>query len=91
MNKSEANTLNREIRQVIEPVLQAHGLKLKSANATFTDSTFNLSVKSIDPNAAIPEWHLESVGRSTRSRQPTWRPASSSSSAVTPPTTSPRR
>ena len=62
MNKSEATALNREIRQLIEPVLQAHGLKVKSANSTFTDTEFNLTVKTVDPNAPIPDWHLDSIG-----------------------------
>jgi hypothetical protein len=62
MNKSEANALNAQIREVVKPLLEAHGLKLVSGNATFGEAMFNVNIKSIDPNADIPEWQLDSFG-----------------------------
>lgn len=62
MNKTEANTLRKELQAAIEPILESHGLKLTGANAKFDDSSFNMSIKSSDPDAPLTSWELTSTG-----------------------------
>lgn len=62
MNKQQADLLNGQIRAAIRPFLEAQGMTLKSCNARFDDSTFNVSIKSVDTSAPISKWDLQGVG-----------------------------
>jgi len=62
MNKQEAKALNAEIRDAVMPLLEKYGLQLGSCNARFDDSTFNLSLKSTDPDAPLNPLDLSAVG-----------------------------
>jgi hypothetical protein len=62
MNKQEARQLQADIRDALAPVMERHGLRLKPATIRFDDLGFTMSLKGEDPNAEIPDWHLESVG-----------------------------
>ena len=65
MDKASANRLNLQIQAAIRPILVENGMELQSCDARFDDSSFDLSVKAKDPNAAIPRWNLEAVGLAT--------------------------
>ena len=62
MDRNQANALVDDIRAALEPVMAKHGLQLKPARATYSDSEFKMTVKVIDPDAEIADWMLESYG-----------------------------
>ena len=62
MNKSEAKTIREEVQAAVESILAPHGLKLTGCNASFDDTSFNMTIKSSDPDAEIPAWDLTKVG-----------------------------